>query len=88
MKSVSKYKVDKILLLILIVFATISLLTIHSAQNILPSYMNYLTIKNMITKEEFKSKLTVLTEPMEENIKENKDFFNELYKKHGIDYKI
>ena len=24
----------------------------------------------------------------EENIKENKDFFNELYKKHGIDYKI
>lgn len=45
MKSVSKYKVDKIILLILLIFSIISLLTIHSAQNILPSYMNYLTMK-------------------------------------------
>lgn len=38
-------KIDKLLLALLFIFSIISILTIYSAQNILPSYMNYLAYK-------------------------------------------
>lgn len=48
MKQISKFKIDKILLLILMIFFIISLITIYSAQTILPSYMNYLVYKQLL----------------------------------------
>lgn len=41
-------RIDKLLFLILLIFAIISILTIYSAQNILPSYMNYLYSKQAL----------------------------------------
>ena len=48
MKNISKFKVDKYLLLSLIILVAISIITIYSAQSLLPSYMNNLAIKQMI----------------------------------------
>lgn len=45
MKKVSKYKVDKYILIPLILFAIISILTINSAEELLPSYLDGLAIK-------------------------------------------
>ena len=42
------FKIDKLLLLLLFIFACISIITIYSAQNILPSYMNYLAYKQAL----------------------------------------
>lgn len=48
MNKISKFKIDKWLLICLILFALISIITVYSAQNLLPSYMNYLTIKQAL----------------------------------------
>ena len=48
MNKISKFKIDKWLLICLILFALISIFTVYSAQNLLPSYMNYLTIKQAL----------------------------------------
>lgn len=48
MKNISKFKIDKWLLVCLIIFAILSIITVYSAQNLLPSYMNYLTIKQTL----------------------------------------
>lgn len=48
MNKISKFKIDKWLLICLILFALISIVTVYSAQNLLPSYMNYLTIKQAL----------------------------------------
>ena len=48
MKNISKYKVDRILLIIMILFAIISIITIYSAQSLLPSYMNDLALRQII----------------------------------------
>ena len=45
MKIISKYKVDKFIIIPLIIFAFISIITINSAQELLPSYMNTLALK-------------------------------------------
>lgn len=45
MRQISKFKIDKLLLIPLILFAVISILTIYSAQNLLPSSMGYLALK-------------------------------------------
>lgn len=45
MKIISKYKVDKFIIIPLIIFAFISIITITSAQELLPSYMNTLALK-------------------------------------------
>lgn len=48
MKNISKYKVDRWLLVIMILFAIISITSIFSAQSLLPSYMNDLAIRQTI----------------------------------------
>ena len=48
MKKVSKYRVDYLILIPLIIFALISIITIYSAQELLPSYMNTLVIKQIM----------------------------------------
>lgn len=48
MKKISKYKVDSKLLFTLILLAIISIITISSAQKLLPSYMQDLVMKQVI----------------------------------------
>lgn len=48
MKNISKYKVDNLILIPLILFAIISIVTIYSANNILPDYLNTLYIRQTI----------------------------------------
>lgn len=48
MKNISKYKVDKYILTSLILLILISIITIFSAQSLLPSYMDNLFIKQAI----------------------------------------
>jgi len=48
MKKVSKYRVDYLILMPLIIFALISIITIYSAQELLPSYMNTLVFKQIM----------------------------------------
>ncbi len=48
MKNISKYKIDKTILIPIILFALISLLTLHGASSILPSYMGDLATKQLI----------------------------------------
>lgn len=48
MKNISKFKIDKWILMCLIIFSIISIISIYSAQNLLPSYMNYLTVKQIL----------------------------------------
>lgn len=48
MKHISRFKIDKLLLIPLIIFSCLSVITIYSAQNLLPSYMNYLAIKQAL----------------------------------------
>lgn len=48
MKKVSKYKVDKVILILLLSFVTISLLTIYSAQSLLGKDMQDLVLKQGI----------------------------------------
>ena len=48
MKNISKYKVDKGILITLIIFAIISILTIYSAQNLLTSDMQNLYLKQIL----------------------------------------
>ncbi|MDD2180770.1 MAG: FtsW/RodA/SpoVE family cell cycle protein [Bacilli bacterium] len=48
MKNVSKYKVDKFILIPMFLFVIISLLTVHSSQELLPSTLNNLYIKQLI----------------------------------------
>ena len=48
MKKISKFKVDKGIILAIVGFAIISILTIHSAQNLLPSYLHNLAIKQFV----------------------------------------
>ena len=48
MKKISKYRVDYLILIPLIIFALISIITIYSAQELLPSYMNTLAFKQIM----------------------------------------
>ena len=48
MKNISKYKIDKSLLIPIILFFIISILTLHGAKSILPSSMNHLVINQII----------------------------------------
>ena len=48
MKRITKYKVDKGIIFCIISFFLISIFSIKSAQNLLPSYMNNLMIKQII----------------------------------------
>ncbi len=48
MKNVSKYKVDKLILIPLFLFVIISVITIYSSQKLLPSYMNNLYIRQIM----------------------------------------
>lgn len=48
MKKISKFKIDKGIILSIIAFAIISILTIRSAQNLLPSYMHNLALKQIM----------------------------------------
>jgi len=48
LKNVSKYKVDKFILIPMFLFVIISILTINSAQELLPSYLNNLYIKQLV----------------------------------------
>lgn len=48
MKKISKFKVDKSLIFFLLSFFIISVLSIGSAQNLLPSYMNGLVLKQIM----------------------------------------
>lgn len=45
MSTTSKYKIDKFILIPIIIFAFISIITITSAQELLPSYMDSLALK-------------------------------------------
>ena len=45
MSTTSKYKIDKFILIPIIIFAFISIITITSAQELLPSYMDTLALK-------------------------------------------
>lgn len=47
-KQVSKYKIDKWILIVLILFAVISVMTIWSATSLLPSYLQDLPIKQTL----------------------------------------
>lgn len=47
MKNISKYKVDKGVLIPMILFAIISVVTIYSAQSLLPNYMHDLAIRQV-----------------------------------------
>ncbi len=48
MKNVSKYKVDKFILIPMFLFVIISVITIYSSQNLLPSFMNNLYLKQLL----------------------------------------
>lgn len=48
MNRISKYKVDKFILIPIIIFAIISIISISSAQELLPSYMNTLALKQSL----------------------------------------
>lgn len=48
MKKISKYKIDKWVLIPLLIFALISIITIYSAQTILPSYLRNLALRQII----------------------------------------
>lgn len=48
MKNISKYKVEYGILIPLIIFATISITTVYSAQNLLPEYSSNLYLKQLI----------------------------------------
>lgn len=48
MKKISKYQVDPYILITLIVMAIISIITIYSAESLLPSYMHGLAIKQAL----------------------------------------
>lgn len=48
MKNISKYKVDRWVLIPMILFAIISMVTIYSAQSLLPSYMHDLALRQLI----------------------------------------
>ena len=48
MKNISKYKVDKTLIIPIILFALISLITLYGADSILPSYMDNLMVKQIL----------------------------------------
>lgn len=48
MKNISKYKVDKFIIITLVIFAVISIITIYSAQHLLPSYMQDLASKQFM----------------------------------------
>lgn len=48
MKNISKYKVDRGILIALILFAFISIITIFSAQNLLSSYMQDLALRQLV----------------------------------------
>ncbi|MEG0026243.1 MAG: FtsW/RodA/SpoVE family cell cycle protein [Bacilli bacterium] len=48
MKKISKYKVDKYILIPLFLFALISILTINSAESLLPAFFNGLAIKQLM----------------------------------------
>ena len=48
MKKISKYRVDYLILIPLLIFALISIITIYSAQTLLPSYMNTLVFKQIM----------------------------------------
>ena len=48
MKSVSRFKIDKLILIPLIIFSIVSIITIYSAQSLLPSSMSYLALKQGI----------------------------------------
>ena len=48
MKNISRFKVDKGILLAVIIFAIISVITIYSAQGILPKDMQNLYTKQMM----------------------------------------
>lgn len=48
MKKISKFRVDKGIIFCIIAFALISILSIKSAQNLLPSYMNNLVFKQIM----------------------------------------
>lgn len=48
MKKISKYRVDYLILIPLIIFALISIIAIYSAQELLPSYMNTLVFKQIM----------------------------------------
>lgn len=46
--KISKFKIDKLILIPLIIFSIISIITIYSAQSLLPSSMGYLALKQGI----------------------------------------
>ncbi|MCI9071045.1 MAG: FtsW/RodA/SpoVE family cell cycle protein, partial [Clostridium sp.] len=48
MKNISRYKVDKTILIPIIVFALISIITLYGASSILPSYMGNLVEKQSL----------------------------------------
>ncbi len=48
MKNISKYKIDKTILIPIILFAIVSVLTLYGANSILPSYMNDLMGKQIM----------------------------------------
>lgn len=48
MKKISKYKIDKWVFIPLLIFALISIITIYSAQTILPSYLQNLALRQII----------------------------------------
>lgn len=48
MKHISKYKIDKWIFFSLVLFAVISIITIFSAQRLLPSYMDHLAMKQIL----------------------------------------
>ena len=48
MHKVNKYHVDYLILIPLIMFSIISIITIYSASNLLPSYMNSIVFKQII----------------------------------------
>lgn len=48
MNKISKYKVDKFILIPMILFALISIITIYSSQSLLPSDMHDLAVKQLI----------------------------------------
>ena len=48
MKNISKYKMDKSILIPILIFAFISIITLYGASSILPSTMNHLVTNQMI----------------------------------------
>ncbi len=48
MRHVSRFKIDKLILFPLIIFSCLSVLCIYSAQNLLPSHMHYLAMKQAL----------------------------------------